>query len=915
MKILLILLGMLFVCGISGALLVYATRANKGAMKLVLHIGYAYTLIAFFVFYMQVDSAVIAAVSTVALPFVLAFIRSLSRMNGHGEENYSQAQIQVTKWSRISKDLVYPVAISLTVIMLAAWPYLLSGWGAYWHSGNYDMEDGLNGRDAYVSRLILDHRPFSLREASGDTTWYDFAEATGTLSTRVQVNSYKEWYAGDEFRFQYSSLAFWSALFYERWGLDTLLVQALLNLILMAVGIFYLSKDAFGMRPIASAMASVVSVSGTFYLTTYFAGHMGSMMYGALIPAVLYLVLVKDKACLSIWHVLTFGGLIVTAIVFTYPHPLVVVALPLLIYRLFSLEAFRSRLVIMRTRIKQNPHLLIGGAIILLFVIGIALGELWHLTESYRLRQDGQYRAWGYTHVGIIVPLFLGLIPSPMEGSQFLGSILGKSTYWMFILVSSLLAVMLSLMYFRAKVPQNSKFLLMFGLFWIAEYFVFRYFIIDSYYLYKFLYTNQFILVIGVAAYVSGTRSRVIKITCAIVVLANLGSVLSMANGIYHRSYNQNVERYQSLLRIDHAILQKSFVELTGGEGIAVRQTLKANGIELMLDPRNAEYFIVPSGRDSDITGEQFTETIADMNGIAVKRAPKNNYLMIRTWNEPEQFLSDPILKNTVFRWMGDGKNDNLGIYVIRPSFSKEMNDKFLRICFQKGPSAEESIDMSVSAAGKEPIRKFKIDGGVYCEWIPALQAINSAQPLVIHSGAKGKSLLPRDDRVLLYRVFAVGWTNSPYDEKSLSFFNVANDIIKTNLTKKKNGVASPVALQLGQGWGTYETYKGETFRWSAAASELVLSGGANDGIAHIALDVEPGPSHGLKLLKFEVQDLEGNKIFSSAAISGRSTIVLPLRFHKRQISVYKLITNSSNQHIANDPRILNYRVFSVTLQ
>ena len=73
------------------------------------------------------------------------------------------------------------------------------------------------------------------------------------------------------------------------------------------------------------------------------------------------------------------------------------------------------------------------------------------------------------------------------------------------------------------------------------------------------------------------------------------------------------------------------------------------------------------------------------------------------------------------------------------------------------------------------------------------MSAINSEQPLVIRSGAKGKSVLPHDDRVLLYRAFAVGWSDKPYDDKAMSFFNAAKDIVKNRLVSQGlDGDANP---------------------------------------------------------------------------------------------------------------------------
>lgn len=918
MKIVFILLGMLLVCRLSGEFLIYALRANGSSRWFAMHIGYAYTLVAFYVIYMQFSSAYVAAIGTTALPLSLAIFRWLSERRGQDQENRALSNFSFGALTNNLKTHTYPVAISILITLLAAWPYLLSGWGTYWHSGNRDMEDGLNGRDAYINNLIVDSHPFDLGEIIGDKSWYDFAKVTGTLAKAAhKAESYKQWYAGDGFRFQYSSLAFWSSFFDELHGIDILLVQALLNLILMSIGIFHLSRHAFAMSPLASAVAAVVSVGGTFYLTTYFAGHVGSLMYGAMIPALLYLVMTRDQTDLSMVHAFVFCGLLTGAIAFAYPHPLAILVLPLLVYWMVSVEAHRNRIANILKQAKGNPLIVAGMIVFIVIVLGISLSILWQATEGYRLRQDGQYRAWGYTHVGIIVPLFLGLIPSPMEGSLFLGSALGEQTYWIFIFFSSLLAGTVGVVYFASKASRNFYFFTIFGLFWIIEYFIFRYFVVDSYYLYKFLYTHQFIFVIGITAFVFRTHSRAIKLVCSIILLANIGSVLAMAHGVYHRPYNEKPEQYQKLLSFDHTVLQKSFVELTGGSGIAVRQTLKANGIETIDDPRFADYFIVPSGRDSDITGSQFTETLAETGGLAVKRSPEDNYLMVRTWQDPEHFSSDPILKDNAFRWVGDGKNDNLGIYVIRPKLTNHIRNKFLRICFQRGPSSENKINITVSAAGKNVLRGFVLNNDVRCEWIPASQVINAEQPLVIRSGAKGKSLLPHDDRILLYRVFAVGWADRAHDDNAIPFFNAAEDIVKPTKENIAVGTLQPstLALHIGSGWESYESYAGETFRWATESAEIILSAAETDGVASVTLDLEPGPSHGSKSLDLEVLDQDGNLLFRSRTVTGRNSVVLPLRYSKLQTSLYKLRSRSENLAVAGDSRILNYRVFSITLQ
>jgi hypothetical protein len=935
MKIILILLGMLLVCGLSGVLLIFAFRANGNLKKLALHIGYAYTLVAFYLFYMQFNSAVTAVIFTLAFPLLLAAVSLLARRLrlrfGTG------VALQTTSGGGVGagSEFFYPLVVSLVVVLLAAWPYLFSGFGNYWHSANEDIEDGLSGRDSYVNNLIADTPPITIGKIIGIKSWNDFGEVSapavkkrdypanqylGEVPTPLpkkeyQTSQYKEWYAEGVFRFQYSSLAFWSVLFDERHGVDAFLLQELLCLILMTAGIFFLSRQAFSMAPVASALAAGMSTGSSFYMTSYFAGHEGSLIYGALAPALFFLTLVKDDARRSITGELVFGALITGAIVFSYPHPLALIAAPLFLYWFFCLESVRSRIPAVQSAIKRNPAITLAGVIILAAAIFLTLAELWSLTEYVRLRQDGQYRTWGYTHDWVIVPLFLGLIPAPGQGVLFIGNIIGKPAYFGLLLIALLFAFILIVSYFKARPSKNSDFFLVFGAFWVIECFIFIYFIIDSYYIYKFLYIHQFIIVIGIAAYVSRTQSRSIKLLCAVIVMANLASDLAWGYIIFHRPFNRNTGSLASQPPLDHALLAKSFLTPYSADAIAVRQTLKTNGIHTMPDPKDADYFIVPKGREPDITSSQLAETMGEIAGYSIKRAPANNCLWISTYDEPEQFPGDPVLKNAVFRWVGHRRHDNLSIFVFRPSAPEEMKGRYLRACFQKGPSAQEAINITVSASGKDVLSKFRLEGGgVHCEWIPAEQVVSAGQ-VSFKTGAIGESLLPYDDRILMFRVFAVGWTDRIYDERTIPFFNTAPDIIKNGSKKAEAGSTPDVTINMGQGWEAYESFGGANFRWGGHSTEIVLTGGGKDGVANVVVDLEPGPSHGKKVFQLEVWDRAGNLLFTAAPITGRNKVVLPLSYNKQKTSVYVLKANSINLPLAGDSRILDYRVFSIALQ
>ncbi len=915
MKILLALLAMLLTCGLTGLLLLFAVGRSASCRRMALPIGYAYSLVAFYIFYIFSHSPACSTCCTLGFPLVLVAVRLLFRKCRHRKENPPVFPPQSPASVQFRQDLIPVAALLLIVLALAAWPYLATGWGAYWHSGNYDMEDGLNGRDAYMDGLIFQDGGFDAATLLGDRTWFDYVKTTGTLGAGqgIKANSYKEWYAGDSFRFQYSSLAFWSALLYEPHGLDVLLVQALLNLLLMASGIYFLCRHGFCLYRTPSTLAAAVSVCSAFYLTTFFAGHMGSMMYSSLIPALLDVMFLDSRYSPGLTRRFVWGGLLTVAILFTYPHPLPLVILPVAACHILSSERIQNLLSSILLFARRRPALVCAAGILLGIAMGLAFWGLYRGTEGYRLRQDVQYRAWGYTHDWLIIPLFLGLLPSPLEASAFVNRMIALHGYSAFLVISCGLAALLCFLYSKARAPRLSAFFPIFGFLWVLELFLFRFFIVDSYYLYKFLYVHQFVFVIGIVSFMAQNRSRILAALAGAVMLLNFCSDAIMAYGIFSRPYNRAPENYRSLLSVDPALLRRSFVELTGGMAVAVRQTLKAQGIETQRDPRFAEYFIVPARRESEITGSQFTDTIAETGELALKVSPSQNYLMIRTWFQPEFSPADPVLKNTAFRWVGQEKNDNVSLYIVRPAMTAQLQGRFLQVCFQKGPSAGGSLPIRFSSADQTLIHAENLtDNAVHCAWLPAEQVVSLKQPLLIRSGVRGKSLLPRDDRVLLYRIFKVGWTDRRYDEHLLSLFNLPEDIIRADTDKTEHTMPSPV--RLGQGWGNYETFAGETFRWVSGPADLILKESPVGGTARVVLDTEPGPSHGKEPFQLEAWDEAGRLAWTSEVITGRNRVVLSLPRHAQRSSVYTLRTRSASLPVPRDARILNYRVFRITL-
>jgi hypothetical protein len=873
MNVLIYLAAMFFVCYAIGYALL--CRQNVGlAHRYRAQIGYCYTLVAFYLSYAIARDIWLAVIFTVGFPLVYLLVRFLLS----GKTAKAEIMIQIPP-----KELIIAL---FAVVILAAWPHMASGWGNYWHSGNYDIEDGLNGRDAYMNHQIYDDRPFFMEQITGDTTWEDFAKKAGVTSIRAhEKDSYYSWYAGDGFRFQYSNLAFWSCLLAQRHGMDMTLVHAVFCLMLMALSVYSLARTVFAMNPSWAATASFAATAGSFYLGTFWAGHIGSLMYGAVAPMLAAFALASgsrnDWIAAGPWLALAIG-----AMAFTYPHALVLGLGYWLGYRFFA-GAFAARWYravaefLRQRRLRQ-----------LLFALGIllaagVLGYLaWQLTGSYRVRQDGQYRAWGLVHDLGITSAFFGYRGG--EAFRNYGVYLVTTTLGAF----SSLILMICVFSYRGV---QSRFMRFFSIVWSAGLLFFYVFIRDSYYIYKYLYAHQFVFAIFICAFLACHRSALARGLGGVLLATNVAGDVDAAIAVYAMPYNGRLSEYESLAGLNKEILNASFVDINGGEGIAVRQTLKMHKIETEIDPRLANFFVRRS-TGSDVTDEQLGDMIFSSDLFAVSKSPENNFLMVRTWFEPEIYPADPLLGATPFRWVGQGKNDNVGIYVIRPDHRSDTAMPFLRLCGQKGPSAVGVTTLHISGGDGKKIGSLPLDG-VNCAWLPSPVVKDAVQPLLLRTGSVGKKLDPPEDRILLYRLFAVAWTNQKYDEQALSLLNPKTDELTS-------GLASVV--QFGNGWWPPENYNGEHFRWASDGAEIIVSGQCRD--RKVSLELETGPAHGSSPAIFSVSDGSGKVIGMTKMSAPRQRV----GFSVPGPGVYKLATGSERHQIPGDNRILDFRVLGI---
>ena len=111
--------------------------------------------------------------------------------------------------------------------------------------------------------------------------------------------------------------------------------------------------------------------------------------------------------------------------------------------------------------------------------------------------------------------------------------------------------------------------------------------------------------------------------------------------------------------------------------------------------------------------------------------------------------------------------------------------------------------------------------------------------------------------------------------------------------------------IELGPEWGVPEHYGGKVFRW--CAGQVTLHLGAP--IRGVTLTLEPGPAVPQLPMHFDVTDDHGRTV-AALNISGYERVTIPLP--RGQSTVLHLRADNGGRHIASDPRILDFRVFSV---
>jgi len=123
-------------------------------------------------------------------------------------------------------------------------------------------------------------------------------------------------------------------------------------------------------------------------------------------------------------------------------------------------------------------------------------------------------------------------------------------------------------------------------------------------------------------------------------------------------------------------------------------------------------------------------------------------------------------------------------------------------------------------------------------------------------------------------------------------------------------GEATDVVL--GRGWYPVESFAGTRFRWASNDPEILAV--ALQPVRHfLVLTMEPGPGVGLK--PFALQVLAGGKELARLDVRGKQPVRIELPSVGPAIHRLVLHVEGGGRTIANDARVLNFRVFDVSLE
>jgi hypothetical protein len=224
------------------------------------------------------------------------------------------------------------------------------------------------------------------------------------------------------------------------------------------------------------------------------------------------------------------------------------------------------------------------------------------------------------------------------------------------------------------------------------------------------------------------------------------------------------------------------------------------------------------------------------------------------------------------FRWV----DNNAEIVVKNP----QTNVKDVALELEAGPSlGTKKFTLQIVENGKT-VATLPVNGH---QWVLARVPAHRGSPTTFALHVNGGGKKTSDPRILNFRVFTVA---------------------DADIVDPGSGIT------LGGNWDIVERYAGQTFRWvDNDAAITVTSNGAKTQKLHIV--TLPGPGMGRHQLAIAVRNAAGTTVATiNPDKKGNATFSVPV---KPGANAFTLHVTGGGQKTGSDPRILDFRVFSLT--
>jgi hypothetical protein len=800
-----------------------------------------------------------------------------------------------------------PWLLAIGIVAFVTWSFFASGWQSFWGTANEDMFDALNGRDAYLSGQ---------------------AQEVGRFLDPLT-------------RYQYSSLAFWSLLFRSFGGMNVFYLQGQLMLFMQVLGIYYLTRQALRLGHRAALLSSFVGTCGSFYISTFFTGHEGSLIFAAIIPFLLGLGLnmvhrrsLEPKKLLMI-------GLWLFVIFHTYVFPLGFSVIPFVLYALHrAATRDESWKIYLRGMVQKALALhadlssrlirfaLMGLAIVFVAVVLVlAVDRIWLVLEPVRLRATTVFRAWGISHFKEMILIYWGFLPSSIPFGSIanpakldIPAVMIAGYFGAGVLMIGLLVALRSMI---GKRNDHRMFLVHFAATWVAAFLFMKFAVLDSYYLYKFYYTNYYIgailLVVaagevfklgksGGSVWTSRGVRSLAGFAAATFVLLNLAYITLYNIDVARRPYNQADSHLTNLTPIERYAQAGVYFNIPRFDlQNLLRYLFRHNGYPFPdAVAQFFEYELEVVGVDDVVLRQPGERSVVWENETyRLLRAKQSDKLRFDTYYQGEQYPY--VYDNHPFRWV----KDKFVLDIIDPAQAPHA----IVFCVEPGPglnyqpfwlyvSLDDALIDSVRVTG---VQSVKVN-------LPSLpKRLNEIR---VQTKENGRNFLPWEERHLNYRVALVGSAQRQFQPQTLRILNTPADVIPPRgweiiATSPETFGDSSDVLLLGNNWSPVEYEDGRPLRWSHNDAQLLVfrKGPASRSLRAI---LEKGPA--LAGQSVTMKFLLNGTAIDSIGLEGRQEIVLRLPSTLPEESIIVLHVDRSGFPVGLDPRTLNFRILHARL-